>query len=93
MISRADIDDAARRLADVLRPMPVARSDNLSKLAGREVLLKPEHLQRTGSYKIRGACNLISRLEPDVVAASAGNHAQGVALAAAVRAHVLGPRR
>ena len=86
MISRADIDDAARRLADVLRPTPVASSDNLSKLAGREVLLKPEHLQRTGSYKIRGAYNLISRLEPgvDVVAASAGNHAQGVALAAAL---------
>lgn len=68
----------------MVRPTPVARSDNLSTLAGREVWLKPEHLQRTGSYKIRGAYNLISRLERgiDVVAASAGNHAQGVALAA-----------
>lgn len=86
MISRADIDDAARRLDGVVRPTPVARSDNLSTLAGREVLLKPEHLQRTGSYKIRGAYNLISRLDRgvDVVAASAGNHAQGVALAAAL---------
>ncbi|HVE93555.1 MAG TPA: threonine ammonia-lyase [Acidimicrobiales bacterium] len=86
MISRADIDDAALRLDGVLRSTPVTESDNLTKLAGREVLLKPEHLQRTGSYKIRGAFNLISRLDAgvNVVAASAGNHAQGVALAASL---------
>lgn len=70
----------------VIRATPVDRSDSLSKLAGRSVALKPEHLQRTGSYKIRGAYNLISQLPPDVavVAASAGNHAQGVALAASL---------
>src|SRR5262249_18338874 len=56
-------------------------------LAGREVLLKGEHRQRTGSFKIRGARNFVARLESaesprEVVAASAGNHAQGVALAA-----------
>src|SRR5439155_72129 len=59
-------------------------SDALSRVAGRDILLKPEHRKRTGSYKIRGAYNRISRLDPggEVVAASAGNHAQGVALAA-----------
>jgi threonine dehydratase len=55
-------------------------------VAGRAVLLKPEHLQRTGSFKIRGAYNHIAQLSPGVpvVAASAGNHAQGVALAASL---------
>ena len=53
------------------------------------MVLKSEHLQRTGSFKIRGAYNLISQLEAgvDVVAASAGNHAQGVALAASLMGH------
>ncbi|MBW3614369.1 MAG: threonine ammonia-lyase [Actinobacteria bacterium] len=65
---------------------PVDTSTTLSRMAGRPLLFKPEHLQRTGSFKIRGAFNFISRL-PDaeaVVAASAGNHAQGVALAASL---------
>ena len=58
-------------------------------LAGRPILLKAEHLQRTGSFKIRGAYHRIARLDPaeraaGVVAASAGNHAQGVALAASL---------
>jgi threonine dehydratase len=84
LVTADDLDDAARRVAGVIRPTPVDRSDNLSRLVGRRVVLKPEHLQRTGSYKIRGAYNHISRLPGDtsVVAASAGNHAQGVALAA-----------
>ena len=75
---------ARERVAGVLRPTPVDRSDTLTRLVGRPVLLKPEHLQRTGSFKIRGAYNRISRLPAGtpVVAASAGNHAQGVALAA-----------
>src|SRR3954466_7197455 len=59
----------------------------LSALAGGPVMIKAENLQRTGSFKIRGAYLRMSRLSPDekiagVVAASAGNHAQGVALAA-----------
>ncbi|HEY2428136.1 MAG TPA: threonine ammonia-lyase [Acidimicrobiales bacterium] len=84
LVTVADIEDAAARIRGVIRPTPVDRSDNLSRLCGRPVVLKPEHLQRTGSYKIRGAYNRISRIEPGtrVVAASAGNHAQGVALAA-----------
>lgn len=85
-----DIDqvEAARRvLAGVIRPTPIDPAPNLSRLCGREVLLKPEHRQRTGSFKVRGAYNFISALPPDhslVVAASAGNHAQGVALAASL---------
>jgi len=86
------IDDvrAARDLVGpVLRPTPVVASHALSELAGRPVLLKPEHLQRTGSFKIRGAYNHVARLDRTVVrgvlAASAGNHGQGVALAAALR--------
>jgi threonine dehydratase len=86
LVSVEDIEDAARRIAGVIRPTPVDRSDNLSRLCGRRVVLKPEHLQRTGSFKIRGAYNRISRLPPGsaVVTGSAGNHAQGVALAAAL---------
>jgi threonine dehydratase len=61
----------------------VYRSDTLSRLIGREVHLKAENLQRTGSFKIRGAYNRISQLKTDeVVAASAGNHGQAVAWAA-----------
>jgi threonine dehydratase len=70
----------------VIRRTPVEHSDALSRLVGRPVLLKPEFRQRTGSFKIRGAYNFVSRLAPggEVVAASAGNHAQGVALAASL---------
>jgi threonine dehydratase len=58
-------------------------ADSLSRMSGREVWIKAESLQRTGSFKVRGALNVISQLEgAPVVAASAGNHAQGVALAA-----------
>jgi threonine dehydratase len=84
LVTPAAIAAARRRIAPIIRPTPVHLSDSLSLLAGREVLLKPEHLQRTGSFKIRGAYNRIVQLEAgrEVVAASAGNHAQGVALAA-----------
>jgi threonine dehydratase len=84
LVTLADIEAARERVAPVLRPTPVRRSDTLSALAGRPVILKPEYLQRTGSFKVRGAYNLISQLPvgSEVVAASAGNHAQGVAFAA-----------
>jgi threonine dehydratase len=82
-----EIEQARARLEGVARVTPVFRSETLSRLAGREVHLKTENLQRTGSFKIRGAYNMISTLEPDrrragVVAASAGNHGQAVAWAA-----------
>ena len=89
MITRADIEAAAERLDGIVHHTPVERVAGLSALAGRELVFKAEHLQRTGSFKLRGAYNLISRLEPGVavVAASAGNHAQGVALAAKLTGH------
>jgi threonine dehydratase len=82
-----EIEQARARLEGVARVTPVFRSETLSRLAGREVQLKAENLQRTGSFKIRGAYNMISTLEPErrragVVAASAGNHGQAVAWAA-----------
>jgi len=90
MISLHDIEEARERVKPVVRATPVDVSDSLSRLAGRRVLFKPEYRQRTGSFKIRGAYNRISRLPAGghVVAASAGNHAQGVALAA----HLTGQR-
>ena len=89
LVTVDDVRAARERIAGVLRPTPVDRSDTLSRLTGRPVLLKPEHRQRTGSFKIRGAYNRIAGLEPgtEVVAASAGNHAQGVALAATLTGH------
>jgi len=88
LVTLDDLFEARQRLraARVLRPTPVDRSDSFSRLAGRTVWLKPEQQQRTGSFKIRGAYNHVCRLPPgqEVVAASAGNHAQGVALAAAL---------
>jgi threonine dehydratase len=88
-VSLADIEDARQRLATVAVRTPLDRSRALSDLIGGEVFIKCENLQRTGSFKIRGAYNRISRLSPEqskggVVAASAGNHAQGTALAASL---------
>ncbi|MBA3654172.1 MAG: pyridoxal-phosphate dependent enzyme, partial [Actinobacteria bacterium] len=86
VINRQDIEAARERIGSVVRPTPVVAIDALADVAGRPVLVKPEYGQRTGSFKIRGAYNFISRLPPgtEVVAASAGNHAQGVALAASL---------
>jgi threonine dehydratase len=82
-----EIERARERLAGVARVTPVFPSETLSRLAGRRVSLKAENLQRTGSFKIRGAYVKLSSLEPErlaagVVAASAGNHGQAVAWAA-----------
>jgi threonine dehydratase len=82
-----EIEQARARLDGVARVTPVYRSATLSQLAGRDVQLKAENLQRTGSFKVRGAYNRISTLSPEelaagVVAASAGNHGQAVAWAA-----------
>jgi threonine dehydratase len=82
-----DIEAARSRLDGVARVTPVYRSETLTQLFGCEVQLKAENLQRTGSFKIRGAYNRISSLSGEernagVVAASAGNHGQAVAWAA-----------
>ena len=87
LISGADVEAAAALLADVVRHTPMWHSRGLADRVGGPVWLKCENLQRTGSFKIRGAYTRIARLTDDerargVVAASAGNHAQGVALAA-----------
>jgi threonine dehydratase len=83
----ADIEAARERLVGVARETPVFRSETFSRLSGRPTFLKAENLQRTGSFKIRGAFNTISSLDEKqraagVVAASAGNHGQAVAWAA-----------
>jgi threonine dehydratase len=80
----ADIEDAALRVKDVTVRTPLLRFDALDAVVGAPVWVKPETLQRTGSFKMRGAWNRISRIpEADrakgVVAFSSGNHAQGVA--------------
>jgi threonine dehydratase len=78
---------AAERLAPYVRRTPTIYSHTFSESSGLEVFLKLENLQRTGSFKVRGALNKVltlpkERLARGLVAASAGNHAQGVALAA-----------
>ncbi|GAA4185336.1 threonine ammonia-lyase [Gryllotalpicola kribbensis] len=83
----AEIEQAREVVARVIQPTPMEHSRALEELLGVPVWLKAENLQRTGSYKIRGAYNRLSRLSDEekargVVAASAGNHAQGVAMAA-----------
>ena len=90
MPNKPSIDDferAAGVVAHIANVTPILHSNYLSKLTGTEVFLKAENLQRTGAYKLRGAYNRMSKLsaaerKKGVVAASAGNHAQGVALAA-----------
>jgi threonine dehydratase len=83
----ADIEVARERLAGVARETPLYPTETFSRLTGRQVFLKAENLQRTGSFKIRGAYNTIATLgeaerRAGVVAASAGNHGQAVAWAA-----------
>jgi threonine dehydratase len=87
VISAADIEAAARRLENIAVRTPLIENAELNEIAGGRVLLKAECLQRTGSFKIRGAYNLLSQLSEaeasrGVVAWSSGNHAQGVAAAA-----------
>ena len=89
LVTIGQVREAASRLRGVLRATPLTRADAIGRVVGRPLVLKPEQLQRTGSFKIRGAYNRIAGLpaETAVVAASAGNHAQGVALAAALTGH------
>jgi threonine dehydratase len=95
-----DVERARERLRDIARMTPLFGSETFSRLVGRPVHLKAENLQRTGSFKIRGAVNRLATLGDDerragVVAASAGNHAQSVAWAArevGVRATIFVPQ-
>lgn len=87
MVTLQDVRDAAKQIAGAAHRTPVIRSRTLDALAGAQVFLKAENLQRTGAFKFRGAYNAISRLSPPQLARgiatySSGNHAQAVALAA-----------
>lgn len=101
MLHRREIEKARVVLADAVAVTPLVGSHSLSKLTGCRVYLKMENLQKTGSFKVRGAYNKISGLNAaqrraGVFAASAGNHAQGVALAArrfGVRSTIVMPER
>jgi threonine dehydratase len=89
LVTLADIESARKTLDGVVRTTPLEPSRPLTAKIGGPTFLKCENVQRAGSYKVRGAYNRISRLSPaererGVVAASAGNHAQGVALAASM---------
>ena len=88
-VGAADIDAAARVLADFAVRTPLLSSPALNERAGTRIFLKPEMLQRTGSFKFRGAFNKMSSIPKaarggGVVAFSSGNHAQGVAAAARI---------
>jgi len=90
-VTLADVEAAAATLARAIVRTPAARSQTISEISGAEVFLKFENLQFTGSFKERGARNFLAHLPASakaagVVAASAGNHAQGVAY----HAHLLG---
>ena len=85
----ADIEDARQRLRGMAVVTPLLESPMLNERLGGRLLVKAEPLQRTGSFKFRGAYNRLSRLDPEqkkrgVVAYSSGNHAQGVAAAAQI---------
>ncbi|TQQ80710.1 threonine ammonia-lyase [Halonotius roseus] len=87
MLSLSAIQDARERIADAVRLTPMEYSYTFSERTGAAVHLKLENFQRTGAFKLRGALNRITTLsaaeqDAGVVTASAGNHAQGVALAA-----------
>jgi threonine dehydratase len=84
MVTLADIEAARRRIGDAIKLTPCNRSEAFSKLVGSACFFKLENLQITGSFKERGALNKLLLLTPEerakgVIAASAGNHAQGVA--------------
>ncbi|MEO1776574.1 MAG: threonine/serine dehydratase [Pseudomonadota bacterium] len=87
VIGFEEVEAAAKRLEGIAYRTPLLESPLLNRLAGRRVLVKPECLQLTGSFKFRGAWSALTALDPEtaqrgVIAYSSGNHAQGVAYAA-----------
>jgi len=99
-VSYADIEAARDRLAGIVKPTTIMTSTTLDQMIGARVLIKPENLQKTGSFKIRGAFNRVAAMtaaekKRGVVSASAGNHGQALAWAAtraAVKATIVMPR-
>ena len=96
----ADIHQAAKRLEGRVHRTPVMTCATLDRMAGRALFFKCEQFQKVGAFKFRGACNAVMRLAPEIaprgaVTHSSGNHAQALALAAALRgipAHIVMPR-
>ncbi len=87
MIGLSEIEAARARIAGRLQSTPVVHSPSLSEIGGEEIHLKLEHLQTTGSFKLRGATNAVLKLNDEqrhhgVVGASTGNHGRGLAYAA-----------
>lgn len=99
-VTAVDIEHARKRLVGIVKPTPLLASATLERMFNARVLLKPENLQKTGSFKIRGAFNRIAAMSAaersrEVIAASAGNHGQALAYAATragVRATIVMPR-
>lgn len=86
-ITLQDIKDARETIKGIVKKTDILESSRLSNMTGANVFYKCENLQKTGSFKVRGACNKIANLTEQekangVIASSAGNHAQGVALGA-----------
>ena len=86
-VTLQDIKDAKETIKDIVKKTDILESAKLSAMTGANVFYKCENLQKTGSFKLRGACNKIANLTDEekangVIASSAGNHAQGVALGA-----------
>jgi threonine dehydratase len=89
-VTLADIQAAQEIVKDIIVRTPVDHSSSCTKIAGKDIFFKLENYQRTGSFKIRGAANKIASLSDSekkrgVIACSAGNHAQGVALSASLK--------
>src|SRR6266516_515485 len=99
-VTLSEIHTGMGRIRDSIYLSPCARSEDFSQLTGNSVYLKLDNLQRTGAFKERGALNKLLTLTPEersrgVIAASAGNHAQGVAYHAGrlgIRAQMCIPR-
>ena len=87
MLTLPAFEQAAHKVREVTQETKLIESPHFSEIAGNRVFFKPENMQRTGAYKVRGAYYKISTLSDDerkrgLITASAGNHAQGVAYAA-----------
>ncbi|WP_128008608.1 pyridoxal-phosphate dependent enzyme [Mycoplasma sp. ATU-Cv-508] len=81
---QSQVEETAQKLSHQIIPTPLVYNATLSNLTGQNIYLKMENFQATGSFKIRGALNKIfnlseSEIQRGIIAASAGNHAQGVA--------------
>ena len=86
-VTLEDVKKAQETIKDIVKKTDILESTKLSSMTGANVYYKCENLQKTGSFKVRGACNKIANLTDEekangVIASSAGNHAQGVALGA-----------